>query len=145
MNKKDKKTIIIFGVLELIIGGILGFIYLDNFQGEGELNNSIIQFYLTLNAIFLGTTILIGTLNIGLLKIWDKMFNAILFSLGLGLLCLATYSLTFSFLSYTLNIRVTPLFFTLLGFVIGFNLGLIRKRTVNKFGAETNNGTQQSV
>jgi hypothetical protein len=145
MNKKDKKTIIIFGVLELIIGGILGFIYLDNFQGEGELNNSIIQFYLTLNAIFLGTTILIGTLNIGLLKIWDKMFNAILFSLRLGLLCLAIYSLTFSFLSYTLDIRVTPLFFTLLGFVIGFNLGLIRKRTFNKFGAETNNGTQQSV
>jgi hypothetical protein len=123
-----KKTTFAFALLELLIGSTVGYFYINSFDGENkDLNQSIIECYLTLNALFLGTTLILGTLNVGLLGKWEKLGISILISILSGFFCLFIYAVTFSFLSYTLRIRLTPLFFSLIGFVFGFNFGLLRK------------------
>ena len=125
-------------VIEVIIGSLIGKYYLTNYQGGGNksLMYSIINFYLTLNAIFFGVTIALGTISIWALNKWKILLSSILFSAIMGIIFLIIYSMAFSFLTYSLNIRQIPLFFTLLGFILGFNLGILRKEKLKKEKAQ---------
>lgn len=125
--KSDIKTSTIFIVLEIIIGGLCGYWYIESYHGETlDLSSSVFRFYLYLNIIFFGCTLLIGTLHIALLAKWKQWLSAVLISLGLGVLFLLIYSN----LSQTLNpdLRMMSLFSSQVGFVIGFNIGLFWKR-----------------
>jgi len=134
---KTSKTIIIitvFVAIELIIGSLIGKYYLDNYPSSGNksLMYSIINFYLTINVIFFVVTIALGTISIWALKKWERLLSSILISAIIGFIFLIIYTMAFSFLTYTLNIRRIPIFFPLLGFIVGFNWGIWRKGKLQK-------------
>ena len=128
----SRKTIIInvgFISLELILGVFSGLQFIENYDGKNMgLNQSIIHFYANLNLIFLGVVSTIGIVNSVVAKKKDRILNAFILSIMLGFIALIIYSAMFSYLSYELNIRRIPLFFTLLAIVLGFNIGLNRER-----------------
>ena len=120
---------IVFILIEWMIGTLAGIHYVENYDGKNMgLNQSIIRFYGSLNLIFLSTVTFLGIIHGLIIKKADRIVPAIFTSIVSGLIALAIYSATFSYLSYELNIRKIPLFLTLLGMVIGFNVGLNRKK-----------------
>jgi hypothetical protein len=132
-------VITVFVVIELIVGTLVGRYYIYNYlsrsNGNKDLMLSIVNFYMTLNLLFFGLTIALGIISIWILKKWERLYISILFSAAFGFIFLIAYAMAFSFLSYVLNIRQIPLFFTLLGFILGFNFGILKKKKtqINKF------------
>jgi len=138
--KSNRKNIVIaiFIILEVIMGTITGKYFLTNYQNSGSesLMYSVFIFYLTLNAIFFLVTIALGTISIWVLNKWKSLFPAILLSCIFGIVFLIIYIMAFNYLSYSLNNRQIPLFFTLLGFILGFNLGIVQKGKLRKEKAQ---------
>lgn len=118
-----------FAIIETIIGILGGNIFISSdfsYFEQKELTVSIPLFYLGLLTIFFISTIIPGFVNLVILRLQRKFLTCILLSIAGGFIFLVTYSLLFSFLSYTLNLRIVPLFLLLLGFVGGFNLSLFK-------------------
>jgi hypothetical protein len=133
-SNKTNIVIAIFVILEVIIGTIIGKYFLTNYQSSGSesLMYSVFVFYLTLNAIFFVVTIALGTISIWALNKWKLLSASIILSGKIGIVFLIIYTMAFNYLSYSLNIRQIPLFFTLLGFILGFNLGIVQSGKLQK-------------
>jgi hypothetical protein len=118
-----------FAVTEVTIGILGGNTFISSdlsiFSGK-ELSVSIPLFYSGLIIIFFCSTILPGFINLLILKLQRKFPICALKSIKWGGLFLLLYIFSFSFLSYTLGLRVVPSFLLLLGFVSGFNLSLFK-------------------
>jgi len=125
---KIPKNIIQYSIgLEIILGLLFGYIYI-NTRGESHrsLNESIILFYFIINAIFFGTTLVIGTIVSIIIKSLDSIFSSIFGSILLGFAFLLIHAFLFSTAPFV--------FFSLFGHIIGFNyfqIKEINKRTNN--------------
>lgn len=118
-----------FALIEVTIGILGGNAFISSdltiFSGK-ELSVSVPLFYLGLIMIFFCSTIIPGFVNLWILKLQRKFPICTLKSIIWGGLFLLAYILFFSFLSYTLGLRIVPTYLLLVGFVSGFNLSLFK-------------------
>lgn len=120
-NSKNIESIFIF--LEILFGITGGIVYINMPDNTNlSLNDSIINTYLVLNGIFFSVTILFGMVSGFVLKKKKRLVLAILSSLGMGILFLLLHALVLQLPFFA--------FFSLFGFVIGFNLYLLRQPNV---------------
>lgn len=110
----------IFIFLEVLFGCIGGIIYINKpgFPNQ-SLMDSILNFYLILNGIFFGSTIFLGTISSVVLKKTDRLIFSILLSLVTGIGFLLLHALVLSIPLFA--------FFSLFGFILGFNFYLLKK------------------
>lgn len=110
-----------FIILEILIGIIGGILYVNKSDGppQHSLMDSILNVYLILNAIFFGTTIVIGAISTVFLKKTDRLLMSIILSLAFGVLFLLIHAFALSMAPFV--------FLSLFGFVFGFNWYLLRK------------------
>ena len=108
-----------------IVGGIV-FISISPENATDTLNNSIFKFFLSLNAIFFGVTIVLGTINLILIKKISELPLSVLASVGIGIVSIVVSA----FASSTFGIVAA--FIPLGGFIFGFYLPVL-----NKFYKET--------
>src|SRR5690606_41784854 len=119
---KDPRDISsLFIILEILFGCIGGIIYINRPEiPKYELNDSILNFYLTLNGIFLSVTIFLGIVSSIFLKKINRLFVSILLSFVMGLGFLILHALVLSIHLFA--------FLSLFGFVLGFNYYLLNDR-----------------
>jgi len=103
----------------------------DEFWGDSY-GSGIFRFYGVLSLIFFFAVFSVGI--VGAIK-FCRVFNfgnAIAYSILFWILSLVLYTVTFSFHSYTLNLRLIPLYMILGGIIFGFHLGLARDSKTKK-------------
>jgi len=117
---KDPRDISsLFIILEILFGCIGGIIYINRPEiPKYELNDSILNFYLTLNGIFFSVTIFLGIVSSIFLKKINRLFVSILLSFVMGLGFLILHALVLSIHLFA--------FLSLFGFVLGFNYYLLK-------------------
>lgn len=116
---------VIFILLELLLGVIGGIIYIDSPGSPTQsLMDSILNSYLILNALFFGATVLPGIVSAVILKRTDRLVAAILVSLvtGIGFLLLHAFAIPIPVFA----------FFSLPGFILGFNYYLLKNSRPEK-------------
>jgi|GEM_PF-3594496 len=115
----------VFVILEILLGISGGIFYINQLEDtpNSSLMDSIFNAYLVLNAIFFGITVVLGTVSAIYLRKTNRLFTSIFLSLAIGVLFLIIHATV---------LAVAPFaFFSLLGFVLGFNYYLLQKPTVN--------------
>ncbi len=95
----------------------------DDFFGNSY-GTGIFRFYGALSIVFFIAVFSVGIFGAITLHQSNKIANAILYSILFWLLSIVLYVVTFSFFSYTLNLRTIPLYIILVGIIAGFNLGM---------------------
>ncbi|HQX97927.1 MAG: hypothetical protein KA968_09380 [Chitinophagaceae bacterium] len=109
-----------FIVLEVLVGLIGGILYINKPElPEYSLSDSILNFYIILNGIFFGSTILFGTVSSILLKKTNRLIISVLLSLAAGIFSLILHAIVFPIPIFA--------FFSLFGFILGFNLYLLKE------------------
>lgn len=93
-------------------------------------SSGIFKFYGALSIVFFIAVFSVGIFGAITLRQSNKIANAILYSILFWLLSMALYVVTFSFFSYTLNLRTIPLYIILVGIIVGFNLGMKPKKNI---------------
>lgn len=107
-------------MLQVVVGIAGGIIYVNiPEQANLSLDDSIIDFYLHLNGIFYGTTLFFGVISGFFLKRANRLIISALLSLASGLGFLLLHALVFPIPLFS--------FFSLFGFIIGFNVHLLKK------------------
>lgn len=123
MESTNKNEGTLFIVLELLLGIILGFIFirfvLDNDHLLGKtIADGIIRIYVVLSLIFFFFVFLVGIIGAIKLKRSNKIGKAISYSILFWLLSLIASAFLAQFGG------IPALFTVLIGIVVGFNLGL---------------------
>ena len=119
--KKPNIIVSVFITLEILFGIIGGIILINKpDRSMQSLFNSILYLYLSLNAIFFIITVIFGVICAVFLKLTDRIAASILLSLALGLCFLALHAFVFTWPVFS--------FLSLFGFIIGFNLYLLKKQ-----------------
>ncbi len=95
----------------------------DDFFGDSY-GTGIFRFYGALSIVFFIAVFSVGIFGAITLRQSNKIANAILNSFLFWLLSMILYVITFSFFSYTMNLRTIPLYIPLVGIIVGFNLGM---------------------
>lgn len=107
-------------MLEVLVGLIGGILYINKPElPEYSLSDSILNFYIILNGIFFGSTILFGTVSSILLKKTNRLIISVLLSLAAGIFSLILHAIVFPIPIFA--------FFSLFGFILGFNLYLLKE------------------
>jgi len=135
LNKENIWWVLII-VSELILGITIGLIFIKTtLYCSGLLGTTyfsgIFRFYGSLSLVFFITVFIIGIYCARKMGKSRLIKRAILFSIGMWILSLIIYTMTFKFFTYELNLRILPNFIILLGVVIGFNIGLLSTTTKN--------------
>ncbi len=128
LSKKPGNIASIFVLLEIGVGIMVGIIYINSLgEPESSLLDSILNFYIVLNSIFFGITVLLGAITSFLIKRTARILIAILLSLAGGIGLLIVHAL----------IIPVPIFsfFPLFGFIIGFNYYLLKGTNSKKENA----------
>ena len=114
---------------EFAFGIALSFIFLkvvltnDDFFGDSY-GSGIFRFYGALSVVFFIAVFSVGIFGAIKLRQSNKIPRAVSYSVLFWLLSLVLYTMTFSFFSYNLKLRIIPLYIILVGIIVGFNLGL---------------------
>ena len=118
--KNPKNILPYFIVLEIILGILFGYLYI-NTRGDSHrsLNESILLFYFTINGIFFGTTLIVGIACSIIIKSTDSIFSSVFGSILVGLTFLLIHAFIFSTGPFV--------FFSLFGHIIGFNYYQIKE------------------
>jgi len=129
LNKKNIWWALII-VSELILGITMGLIFIKTtLYCSGFLSTTyfsgIFMFYGSLSLVFFIIVFIIGIYCAKRMGKSRLIKRAIIFSIGMWILSLIIYAMTFRYFSYELNLRILPNFIILLGVVIGFNIGLL--------------------
>ena len=128
MSKKSENIASILILLEVVVGITVGIIYINSLgKPELSLQDSILNFYLVLNSIFLGITVLLGTVTSFLINRIDRILIAIFLSLAAGIGLLIVHAVILPALIFS--------FLSLFGFIIGFNYYLLKDTNGNKENA----------
>ncbi len=129
MNWDKKSPMIALVAGEFAFGIALSLIFFklalanDAFFGNSYVTG-IVRFYGVLSIVFFVAVLSVGIFGAIKLGQSNKIPNAVLYSILFWLLSMVLYSVTFSFFSYTLNLRTIPLYIILAGIIVGFNLGI---------------------
>jgi hypothetical protein len=103
-----------------VVGITAGIIYINSLgEAESSLFDSILNFYLVLNSIFFGITVLLGTITSFLIKRIDRTLIAIFLSLAAGIGLLIVHALILPVAIFS--------FLSLFGFIVGFNYYLLKE------------------
>jgi Na+/H+-dicarboxylate symporter len=125
MESTNKSTGVLFIILELILGIILGFIFLkftwnndsDVLWGK-TIADGLIRIYGMLSLIFFFAVFLVGIIGAIKLKRSNKIGRAIVYSILFWLLSLIASVFLAQFAA------ILSLYIILAGIVVGFNLGI---------------------
>lgn len=118
----------IFIVLEIAAGVAGGIIYINSGDDEPptrNLGDSIFHFYLVLNGIYFAATILIGCLSAVYLKKVGNIPKAVMASVITGLGFLVVHALVLPIPWFV--------FFSLLGYILGFNYRIFKKPVADEY------------
>jgi hypothetical protein len=121
-----KNIMVIFIILEIFLGIMGGIFYINqlNDRATQSLMDSVFNLYLILNAIFFGITVVLGTISAIYLRKTDRLLISIMLSLAGGVLFLIIHATILSIAPFA--------FFSLFGFVLGFNYYLLQKPNATK-------------
>lgn len=123
MNKSENKIAAIFILLEILLGVTGGILYTTYGITNDSLFQSIVDFIVWFNTIFFLITVSLGIISAILLKKINRIFISVVCSLMAGLA-------TFILLLF-LNPAAPFFFLSLPGFILGFNLALLKNRKVS--------------
>jgi cytochrome c biogenesis factor len=130
MNSKKYTITILFSVIEIIVGTILGQIYINSYSFWTS-DQTLEQFFATVITIYFVTVLSLGILNLSILKQLDRsrLIRCVITSVVIGIvstiLVVTAPKHTFTHLD---ALDISPAVIILLGLIIGFNWQLLIKR-----------------
>ena len=134
MRTINSRTWLILILIELLAGILMGYsfiksvIYSESILGQGYFSG-IVSFYGVISLCFFIPVLTIGVISAKKLRKSHLVKRAIYSSIIFWIASLFLYAVSYSYFSYSLGLRVLPVFMLLIGIVSGFNIGLASKTT----------------